>query len=101
MTDQLHTPSDDRPGTLHKDFVRDLFDMGAVYFKYVETLDEAEPHFNRWYEAEIAAAEQRGAERGWDQAIDYVWDDSAIYQADAARAKSKNPYRTDQEGAQP
>lgn len=45
-----------------------------------------------------AAAEQRGAERGWDQAIDYAWDDSAIYQADAARAKSKNPYRADKEG---
>ena len=56
--------------------------------------------FQVWLEDTVAAAEQRGAERGWDRAIDYAWNDSSIYEADAARAKSKNPYRADQEGAQ-
>ena len=50
------------------------------------------------YDELIAAAEQRGAEEGWDLAIDYAWDDSSIYEADAKRAKAANPYRADQEG---
>ena len=58
--------------------------------------------FDRWlaaHDAAIeAAAEQRGAEEGWDLAIDYAWDDSSIYEADAKRAKAANPYRADQEG---
>lgn len=58
--------------------------------------EKASDHFDHMLNAIVAAAEQRGAERGWDEAIDYAWDDSSIYQADAARAKSKNPYRADQ-----
>ena len=54
--------------------------------------------FDRWLASIEAAAEQRGAEEGWDLAIDYAWDDSSIYEADAKRAKAANPYRADQEG---
>jgi|SRR5690625_3118947 len=72
MTDKPHTPTDDSSGTLHKDFVRDLFEMGAVYFEYVKTGIDAEPHFNRWYEAEIADAEHRGAVRALRDAADEV-----------------------------
>ena len=55
-------------------------------------LAEYGEHFDKVIAEIETAAEQRGAARGWDAAIDYVWDDSSIYQADAARAKSKNPY---------
>lgn len=61
-------------------------------------LAEYGEHFDKVIAEIESAAEQRGAEEGWDLAIDYAWDDSSIYEADAKRVKAANPYRADQEG---
>ena len=88
------------------DRVRNLYGYATAYnadpnLKHLQKLrDHNLAEFDRMIAQVEAAAEQRGAVRGWDEAIDYAWDDSSIYQADAARAKSKNPYRADQEGTQ-
>ena len=100
MTDQPYTPTTDR--------IRDLFTFAVAWDAeptkpHIFAMQEnARDEFDRWLaerDAAIeAAAEQRGAEEGWDLAIDYAWDDSSIYEADAKRAKAANPYRADQEG---
>jgi hypothetical protein len=79
--------------------IHDQFVAGAMVTGFANSRAEATADWYGWLherDARIsAAAEQRGAARSWDEAIDYVWDDSAIYQADAARAKAANPYRAD------
>ena len=45
----------------------------------VDTQVEEEPRrdrFRAWLSSEIAAAEKRGAERGWDEGADYAWRNS-------------------------
>lgn len=101
MTDQPYTPTTEE--------IRDYVEMGGEPRPWEPPTPEGEAleikrreAFDRWlaaHDAAIeAAAEQRGAEEGWDLAIDYAWDDSSIYEADAKRAKAANPYRADQEG---
>ena len=94
MTDQPYTPTTEEVlATLRSNY---QVVMTERQEDDTDRLVEYGAHFDSVIARIEAAAEQRGAERGWDQAIDYAWDDSAIYQADAARAKSKNPYRADQ-----
>lgn len=89
-----HTPTDEE--------MQELFETGAMVTEFAHSRQEATIDWQLWLQerdARIeAAAEQRGAEEGWDLAIDYAWDDSSIYEADAKRAKAANPYRADQEG---
>ena len=105
MSNQPHTPTT-------PEYVKDPAHFRAVYVDHMDSgkYDGPTPNmsertrgayalqFDRMIQAVEAAAEQRGAEEGWDLAIDYAWDDSSIYEADAKRAKAANPYRADQEG---
>ena len=79
-----------------------------------ESEQELEDEFDRWYAAEIAAAEQRGAERGWDQCRNSIISagrDHTEYSSNAldpgltltefldyTEKALANPYRADQEG---
>ena len=98
MTDQQYTPTTEEVlATLRSNY---QVVMTERQEDDTDRLVEYGAHFDSVIATVEAAAEQRGAVRGWDEAIDYAWDDSSINQADAARAKSKNPYRADQEGTQ-
>ena len=67
--------------------------------------------FRAWLAAELAAAERRGAERGWDEGADYAWrisgegwngeynsvtlNDPATFRG--LHPRDPNPYRADRE----
>ena len=80
MTNQQYTPTVDE--------LRRVYALKVPH----DQRDRRNAEFDRF----LSAAEQRGAEEGWDLAIDYARDDSSIYEADAKRAKAANPYRADQ-----
>lgn len=84
MADQ--TP--ELPTTEHVRFIYSLDGADYVEPDYREYKAQ---EFDQWHASEIAAAEQRGAARGWDRGFyesknhDHVWEEDP-----------PNPYRADQ-----
>ncbi|HEY4536416.1 MAG TPA: hypothetical protein VIG71_10695 [Enteractinococcus sp.] len=85
MTEQ-HTPTTERvKDSYRRSRVWEVHDGGKTY----------DSEFDRWLAQVEAAAEQRGAERGWDHAIEHV----SQLEADVGfmeHYKPHNPYRADQ-----
>lgn len=65
-----------------------------------QSTEEYEAEFDRWYDAEIREAENRGKEEGWDDVADALTDftevdERIINLADTLR--NENPYRSNHE----
>ena len=87
MTDKPNTPTtlEIRKAFMNLDgtFANGAWDVGSL------------KRFDRWYQDEIAAAEQRAEQRGKEQG----WDEG--YSAATNKPGGGNPYRSDQIKEQP
>ena len=70
--------SDQQPYTPTTEKVRRRYATAVYEFSIGGAVPDPDPEFDRWYQAEIAAAEQRGAARALREAADVLRSDIAI-----------------------